>query len=77
MVITIIALIIFVLSMLIFTIQFICLAEFDKKNKFIEFVIRFVSKNSFIKEIVLKFHPIIYFILIEASIIVWIITIFN
>lgn len=77
MVITIIALIIFVLSMLIFTIQFICLAEFDKKNKFIEFVIRFVNKNSFIREIVLKFHPIIYFILIEASIITWIITIFN
>nr|DAJ46680.1 MAG TPA: hypothetical protein [Caudoviricetes sp.] len=77
MVITIIALIIFVLSMLIFTIQFICLAEFDKKNKFIEFVIRFVNKNSFIREIVLKFHPIIYFILIEASIITWIIAIFN
>lgn len=77
MVVTIIALIIFVLSMLIFAVQFICLAEFDKKNKFIEFVIRLVNTNSFLREIVLKFHPIIYFILIEASIITWIITIFN
>ena len=47
MVIAIIPLIIFILSMLIFTFQFICLAEFDKKNKFIEFVVRFVNKNSF------------------------------
>lgn len=77
MVVTIIALIIFVLSMLIFAVQFICLAEFDKKNKFIEFVIRLVNTNSFLREVVLKFHPIIYFILIEASIITWIITIFN
>lgn len=77
MVVTIIASIIFVLSMLIFAVQFICLAELDKKNKFIEFVIRLVNKNSFIREIVLKFHPIIYFILIEASIITWIIAIFN
>ena len=77
MVVTIIASIIFVLSMLIFAVQFICLAELDKKNKFIEFVIRLVNKNSFLREIVLKFHPIIYFILIEASIITWIIAIFN
>lgn len=77
MVVTIIASIIFVLSMLIFAVQFICLAELDKKNKFIEFVIRLVNKNSFIREIVLKFHPIIYFILIEASVIVWIIAILN
>lgn len=77
MVITIIALIIFVLSMLIFAVQFICLAELDKKNKFIEFVIRLVNKNPFIREIVLKFHPIIYFILIEASIVTLIITILN
>lgn len=77
MVVTIIALIIFVLSMLIFAVQFICIAELDKKNKFIEFVIRLVNKNSFLREIVLKFHPIIYFILIEASVIVWIISILN
>ena len=77
MAIAIIPLIIFILSMLIFTFQFICLAEFDKKNKFIEFVVRFVNKNYFIREIVLKFHPIIYFILIEASIIALVTIIFN
>lgn len=77
MIITIIALIIFILSMLIFAVQFVCLAEFDKQNKFIEFILRIVNKNSFIREIVLRMHPIVYFILIEASVITLIITILN
>lgn len=77
MVITIITSIIFVLSILIFTVQFICLAELDRKNKIVEFVIRLVNTNSFIKEIVLKIHPIVYFILFEVSIIVLIINVLN
>lgn len=77
MVITIITSIIFVLSILIFTVQFICLAELDRKNNIVEFVIRLVNTNSFIKEIVLKIHPIVYFILFEVSIIVLIINVLN